>query len=223
MSELFKKTSTAAAISIVWALLLIFIEWMEPESGWVGWGVYPRYAGGLKGILTYPFLHGDWKDHLLSNLVSLIPLAFSVYFFYPKIFWRVVAGIHILSGIWVWVAARPSWHIGASGVIFGLAFFLMASGWIRRKKDPTAVVVGLLAVFFNGSVFFGALPWFNPPGVSWEGHLFGGLAGILMAWFFRNHNLPEPPPENPYGPQIPDTYWDYRTHQPAPPGLKHPE
>jgi membrane associated rhomboid family serine protease len=222
MQNLYKNAYRSALVALLWAGLLILVEWLEPAGGWQGWGVYPRYMPGLKGILTYPFLHGDPVDHLLSNLGSLIPLAFAVHFFYPKLFWKVVAGVHIFSGIWVWVAARPSWHIGASGVIFGLAFFLIASGWFRRKWDLGASAIGLLAIFFNGSVFFGVLPWFNPPNVSWEGHLFGALAGILMAWIYRKKQLPPPPPPpNRYSPDIPDEFWDYQNHQPPPEGMKH--
>lgn len=224
MDNIYKHAGKAALIAIAWALLLIIIEWLEPAVGWQGWGVYPRYSKGLIGILTYAFLHGDILDHLVGNLLSLVPLSFALYFFYPKLFWRVVVGIHIFSGVWVWVAARPSWHIGASGVIFGMAFFLIASGWFRRKRDIAASVVGLLSVIFNGSVFFGVLPWFSAPNVSWEGHLFGAIAGILLAWIYRNHYLPETAPNKEYfSPTIPDQYWDYKSHQPPPPGMKHPD
>ncbi|MFK7971105.1 MAG: rhomboid family intramembrane serine protease [Bacteroidia bacterium] len=222
MNDIYKQAGKAALISIIWAAILIVIEWLEPGDSWSVFGVYPRYTKSLLGIITYPFIHGDAMDHLASNLGSLIPLSFSLYFFYPKLFWRVVAGVHVFSGIWVWVAARPSWHIGASGVIFGMAFFLIMSGWFRRKTDAAAAVVGLLAVFFNGSVFLGALPWFNPPHVSWEGHFFGSVAGILLAFYYRKHYLPPPPVDNSrFSPYIPDQFWDYKTHQPPPPGLKH--
>lgn len=144
-------------------------------------GVLPRQAEGLLGILIAPFVHGS-KEHLLNNSVPTIILGWLLVYFYPKAAWRVVLACWAMSGLWVWTTARASYHIGASGIIYGLAAFLFFSGVFRKRI--ALMTVSLIVVFLYGSMWWGVLPLV--PGVSWESHLFGGIAGALMAWFYRN-------------------------------------
>ncbi len=143
-------------------------------------GVYPRITEGLIGILTMPLIHADFA-HLFSNSFPLLVLGFAVYLFYPSIATRVMAIIYVGSGALVWAAARPSFHIGASGVVYGLIAFVFFSGVFR--KDVRSVVLALITVILYGGAIVGIFP--TEPGVSWEGHLYGSLVGIACSWIFR--------------------------------------
>ncbi|MFT3885424.1 MAG: rhomboid family intramembrane serine protease [Flavobacteriales bacterium] len=145
------------------------------------YSVWPRSLPGLFGILVSPFVHGSF-DHLANNCAAILVLGWLLVYFYPKAAWRVVLASWLTGGAWVWVAARESHHIGASGIVYGLAAFLFFSGVIRRRV--ALMTVSLIVVFLYGSMWWGVLPLV--PGISWESHLFGGLAGAIMAWVYRN-------------------------------------
>ena len=143
-------------------------------------GVFPRATEGLIGILTMPLVHADFA-HLFSNSFPLLVLGFAVYLFYPSIATRVMILIYLGSGVLVWAAARPSFHIGASGVVYGLIAFVFFSGVFR--KDVRSVVLALITVLLYGGAIVGIFP--VEPGVSWEGHLYGSVVGIFCGWLFR--------------------------------------
>ncbi len=143
-------------------------------------GVLPRQVKGLWGILVSPFVHAD-LDHLMGNSVPILVLGWLLVYFYPKAAWRVVVACWAMGGLWVWTTASDNYHIGASGIIYGLAAFLFFSGLFRRRVALMAV--SLIVVFLYGSMVWGVLPL--QPRVSWESHLFGAIAGALMAWFYR--------------------------------------
>ncbi len=143
-------------------------------------GVLPRQVKGLWGILVSPFVHAD-LDHLMGNSVPILVLGWLLVYFYPKAAWRVVVACWAMGGLWVWTTASDNYHIGASGIIYGLAAFLFFSGVFRRRVALMAV--SLIVVFLYGSMVWGVLPL--QPRVSWESHLFGAIAGALMAWFYR--------------------------------------
>lgn len=143
-------------------------------------GVLPRQIKGLWGILISPFVHGD-LDHLASNSAPILVLGWLLVYFYPKASWRVVLTCWAMGGLWVWVTARDNYHIGASGIIYGLAAFLFFSGVFR--KHVSLMAVSLIVVFLYGSMIWGVLP--IQARVSWESHIFGAVAGALMAWFYR--------------------------------------
>lgn len=147
-------------------------------------GNYPMSLKGLQGILLMPFIHGSW-DHLLANTVPFFILCTALFYFYQKISFRVLIDIWILSGIWVWFGGRPSWHIGASGIIYGLSSFIFVSGLVRR--DNRLAALALIVTFLYGSLVWGVFPDFYPreKNVSWEGHLGGAVAGIIMAIYYR--------------------------------------
>ena len=147
-------------------------------------GVYPLKLKGLTGILTMPLVHGDW-DHLFANTAPIMVLGTALFYFYEKISFRVFVGIWILSGIWIWFGGRPSWHIGASGIIYGLSSFIFVSGIIR--KDSRLAALALIVTFLYGSLIWGVFPDFFPreKNISWEGHLGGAVAGLIMAVYYR--------------------------------------
>ncbi len=162
---------------------------MQAFLGWeLYWlGVYPRTPKGLHGVLLTPFVHADLK-HLLSNSIPLLVLGTGVIYFYRNLSYKVFLIVWIASGICLWVAGRPSYHIGASGVVYGLASFLFFSGAIRR--DPRLAAISLVVVFLYGGLIWGIFPiW---PNISWEGHLFGGVAGLACALAYR-HQGPKRP------------------------------
>jgi membrane associated rhomboid family serine protease len=149
-------------------------------------GVYPREFSGLVGILTAPLIHADFS-HLISNSFTLFILFFGVIYFYRNSVFQVFIIIYIVDGILVWLTARSSYHIGASGLIYGFASFLFFSGVFR--KDKRSIALSLLIVFLYGSLVWGVLP--VEPGVSFESHLFGAITGLICAFIFRKNDPPK--------------------------------
>lgn len=143
-------------------------------------GIKPLTAKGLLGIVTSPFIHGD-MSHLLANTLPLFLLTWGLFFFYKSISVKIFVFIYLITGFWVWVFARSSYHIGASGLIYGLAGFLIVSGFLRREMRLSAF--SLLIVFLYGGLVWGVLP--IKAGVSWESHLSGMVAGVMLAYFFK--------------------------------------
>jgi membrane associated rhomboid family serine protease len=141
------------------------------------WGILPREASGLIGIPLAPLLHGDF-GHLAANTVPFAVLAFFTLLRGVKTFALVTAFSVVVGGLLVWLMGASAYHIGASGLIFGYFGYLLAAGFFERsfKSILLAVLVGLL----YGGMIFGVMP--GRPGVSWEGHLFGAVAGAAFAW-----------------------------------------
>ncbi len=167
---------------LVLVLLLWFVKLIEiiinEKLSFLG--VYPQSLKGLPGIFFSPLIHGDFS-HLISNSLPLFILTAILFYFYRKLGFRIFILTWLIGNIWLWTIGRESYHIGASGVIYGLAAFLFVSGIIRRH--PRLMAISLLIAFLYGGMVWGILPL--QEGVSWEGHLTGMLAGILLAVFFR--------------------------------------
>lgn len=176
------------AVAVLWLVHLVNVVFHLHLSRF---GVQPREWIGLRGILLSPLLHGN-LDHLLGNSLPILVLGWLLVYFYPKAAGRVVGLSWVLSGFGVWVVGlHGTTHIGASGVIYGLAGFLFLSGLVRRRIALMAV--SSIVIFLYGSMWWGVLPLV--PSVSWEGHLFGGLTGLGLALYYRH--LPPahvPPP-----------------------------
>lgn len=145
-------------------------------------GVYPREWSGLPGIFTSPFIHSTW-GHLASNSMPLLVLMAIMVIFYRKVFVNSLVSIMLGEGIMVWLFARPSYHIGASGVVYGLIAFVFWTGIF--KKNAKSVVLSLIVLtLYAGSVesvFPGA-----DKNISWESHLFGALVGFAVAFVLKN-------------------------------------
>jgi membrane associated rhomboid family serine protease len=146
------------------------------------YGIQPREISGLAGIIFWPFLHGG-LFHLLANSLALFFLLLLILIFYKKLTIPAVIIITLAGGAGVWLAASSNTvHIGASGVIFGLIGFLISGGIFRRELKSLFLSVIVLVIY--GSLLLTLLV--AVPGVSWTGHLFGFLAGVLAAWILRN-------------------------------------
>lgn len=175
-----------AFIVIIWVVKLV-----EVLAGisFVQFGVYPRNPDALTGIILYPFIHGNW-NHLFSNTLPILFLGTGIGYFYPSVSKRLFVLLYLIPGIIIWLIARPSYHIGASGIVYGMVTFLFFSGVIRR--DRRAISLALLVTFLYGSLVWGLLP--IKSGISWEGHLAGSLVGIAAAIMYRKYD-----PYDPYG------------------------
>lgn len=139
-------------------------------------GIFPRTIHGLIGILTGPMIHGSWV-HITSNTIPLLFLGSSLYYFYDRIATRVFLQCYFFTGIFVWIFGRPFYHIGASGLIYGLAFFLISFGIFR--KDFRSLFISIVVVLLYGGIIYGVFP--SQPGVSWESHLMGAIVGVVTA------------------------------------------
>ena len=144
------------------------------------YGVLPRKFNGLTGILFSPLIHSD-VNHLLSNSLPVIILCLLIFNFYSQIAKKILIYLYFISGLWLWCIGRESFHIGASGLIYAMASFLFFSGILRKNSQLSAVA--LLVIFIYGGLFWGLFPIHK--NVSWEGHLTGFIAGILVSFIFR--------------------------------------
>ena len=142
-------------------------------------GIVPRTFHGLIGIFTAPLIHGDIL-HLISNTIPMLFLGVVLFFFYNQIGAQVFFRAYFWTNILVWLFARPANHIGASGVVYALAFFLIFFGLFRR--DFVSIFISVIVLLLYGGVFYGVLP--TDPRVSWESHFAGALVGIGSAITF---------------------------------------
>ncbi len=146
-------------------------------------GIYPLKLKGLLGIITSPLIHSGFS-HLIANSSSLFFLSLALFYFYKEIAYKIFFLVYFLTGLWVWFFARESYHIGASGVIYGLASFLFASGIIRKNMQSMAI--SMLVIFLYGGMVWGIFPDFFPKeNISWESHFMGLLAGIVLAIYYK--------------------------------------
>lgn len=149
-------------------------------------GVFPRKFSGLSGILLSPFIHANF-NHLINNSVPFLFLLTALFYFYKEVAWRVLLYSYLSIGILVWLMARPSYHIGASGLVYSFASFLFASGIVRRNINLLAI--SMLVIFLYGSMVWGIFPY--RPDMSWESHLIGLTVGVVLAISYR-HEGPGP-------------------------------
>lgn len=158
-------------------------------------GIKPLSVEGLPGIVFFHFLHGNWK-HLISNSVPILILGTSLYYFYRPIANKILLILLFSTGLLTWCGARGGVHIGASALVYGLCFFLMLSGFLRR--DRKLIIISLVVVFLYGSLVWGLYPKYAiENNISWEGHLSGFVMGIVLAFFYKNE-----------GPQREDYIWE---------------
>jgi membrane associated rhomboid family serine protease len=147
-------------------------------------GIKPLKLSGLPGIILSPFGHGGF-GHLFANSTSFLVLAVFLFYFYRLIAYKVFFINWVISGSLLWLGGRESIHIGVSGLVYGLAFFLAFSGFFR--KDRALSIISFIVVFLYGSMIWGMVP--QNGNISWEGHLFGAISGISLAWHFRKHPI----------------------------------
>ena len=162
---------------IIWSVKLFEIVF---DYDFTEYGVLPRNFNGLIGILFSPLIHSD-VNHLLSNSLPVVILCLLIFNFYSQIAKKIFIYLYFISGLWLWCIGRESFHIGASGLIYAMASFLFFSGILRKNSQLSAVA--LLVIFIYGGLFWGLFPIHK--NVSWEGHLTGFIAGILVSFIFR--------------------------------------
>ncbi len=173
-------------ISVLYPVIFVMILWgiklfeIADNTDLSWYGLYPRTIHGLLGILTAPLLHANF-EHLISNTLPLLILGSIIFFFYRSIAFQVFFWVYLMTGLWVWAAARDAYHIGASGLIYGFVTFLFFSGIFRR--DTRLMALSLFVVFLYGGTVWGIFP--IQKGVSWESHMLGSLAGLITAFYFR--------------------------------------
>jgi membrane associated rhomboid family serine protease len=171
-------------IPLYFTIAMWFVFFFERSTGTdLGFlGINPRHLNSLPGILFSPLVHGDWS-HLLNNSFSFLVLGLLFFNNYPRISALVFVLIYVLTGMLVWFLARGDvYHIGMSGVIYGLASFIFFSGFYRGNTP--AIALSLLTALLYGGMAWGVVPY--QPGISWESHLSGAGTGLFLAYLFRN-------------------------------------
>lgn len=194
----FEKRQIINAVFIPFIIAILMSLSLLLEIG-MGWdfhraGVYPRRVESLWGIFTFVFVHADW-GHLANNVISFTVLASFLYYFYRQIATKILIVSYISSGFVLWIIGRDSWHIGASGLIYALAFFLFFSGIIR--KHVPLIAISFVVALNYGNMIWHIFPWEVHDPISWEGHLAGGIVGLILSLVFRNQ-----------GPQKPLKVWE---------------
>jgi len=167
-------------VSILWVVFLINDIF---SFQWNNYGLHPRDPNGLFGIFAMPFLHGDMA-HLFSNSVPLLVLLFSIFYFFYKKALLILMMTWFMSGVLTWVIGTEGVHVGASGIVYALAFFLVTISIL--KKETKLMAYSLIIIFLYGSIVWGFFPQLFPDKhISWEGHLAGTITGIVLAFFYR--------------------------------------
>ena len=143
-------------------------------------GIYPREVDGLVGIITAPLIHKDW-EHLFSNSAPLLVSMTIIHYFYKRVALSSFFLIYLLTGCAVWMFGRSVYHIGASGVVYGLISFIFWSGVFRRNIK--SIVLALIVTILYVGYLEGIVPF--QEGISWESHLLGLIVGIIIAFFLK--------------------------------------
>ncbi len=165
----------ATFVAIFW--LLEILDQFVFRDSLNYFGIIPHQVIGLRGILFAPFLHGDFP-HLIANTVPFLILGWLVMLQETSDFFIVTGLTMLVGGLGVWLFAAPgSIHIGASILIFGYLGFLLLRGYFQRNIP--SILLSILVFLLYGGTIWGVLP--SRPGISWQGHLFGFLGGVLAA------------------------------------------
>jgi membrane associated rhomboid family serine protease len=173
-------------VPIVAIVTIWLIYWVEITFGYNfnTYGILPREIKGLRGVLFSSFIHSD-ASHLSNNSIPLFVLLASLFYFYRKIAHKVLIYGLLFSGLFCWIIARDSYHIGASGVIYLLFSFIFFSGIIR--KHYRLIAMSLVVIFLYGGMIWFIIP--TEDRISWEGHLSGFLIGLLFAFLYRKKGI----------------------------------
>ena len=193
-SEHFQLNKRVILVPLLLVFLIWLVYWIEIKFNlnFTSYGVYPKKISGLKGIIFSPFIHSG-ISHLVNNSIPLVVLTASLFYFYNKLAFRILFLGIFLTGFITWVIGRPSYHIGASGIIYMLVSFLFFSGIFR--KYYRLIALSLVIVFLYGSMFWYLFPIEEK--ISWEGHLSGFLVGFFFAIIYKK-----------IGPQQPVKEWE---------------
>lgn len=179
------RLAVKMALSFVGVLALVqLVNWgLDVDPGYLG--LRPREWSGLIGILFAPLLHADF-GHFLSNALPLMVLGTAMLYLYPRSAAAVLPSVYLGSGAAVWLFGRASVHLGASGLVYGLAAYVLCAGLLRR--DTRAIAASLIACFMYGQLVWGVLP--IDVKMSWETHLAAAVIGVLLAVRLRHLDVP---------------------------------
>ncbi len=166
-----------ALLAVIWGVEAVNLI---SGHGLASWGILPRNVSGLIGIPLAPFIHGSLV-HAISNTVPLIVLGGLTLTAGRGRFWEATILIVALSGALVWVFARGAYHIGASGLVFG--YFGILLGRAVFERSIFSFVIAAITIALYGGLIWGVLP--TRSYISFEAHLFGLIAGVVVAWLER--------------------------------------
>ena len=183
-----RRVRRGALASVASVLLLCVVFAFQGRIDVAAWSVTPHALHGLAGLLTAPLLHGS-PEHLLANALALLFLGTLAGSVYPRATMRAIPIAWLGSGLAAWLLGEPgSHHLGASGVVQGLAYLVVTLGLLRR--DRASIAAAMIAFTFSGGMLVAVLP--HDPTVSWQSHLGGAIGGVVAALLFR-HSDPMPP------------------------------
>jgi membrane associated rhomboid family serine protease len=169
--------AVAAMAATMWIIEIVDLVAGDLDAN----GIRPHELDGLAGIVFAPFLHGGF-GHLIANTLPLVILGAVVAVGGLVRVAAVTAVIALVGGLGTWLVAPPGTvHIGASGIVFGYMSYLVARGILSRRLGHLAVGV-VVAFVFGGTFVVGLVP---EAGVSWQGHFFGAIGGLLAAWLLH--------------------------------------
>lgn len=184
--------------AIIYPILLVIVMWLSlwadhlfPSIKFYQFGVRPHDLVGLRGIIFMPLIHAKNEiEHIVNNSIPIVVLLGALIYYYREIALRVFVLSWIFTGLGVWLLASNtfSYHIGMSGIIYALAAFLFTSGVIRKYLPLQGI--SLFVAFVYGSLIWGIFP--IEPKVSWEGHLFGLISGVMLALIYRKRGPQRP-------------------------------
>ncbi|MEG2071002.1 MAG: rhomboid family intramembrane serine protease, partial [Bacteroidales bacterium] len=179
----FFHSLTISLLMVAFVVLAFVVNYIFTLN-WNDYGVQPRTFLGLLGIITMPFLHENWA-HLFSNCLPLLFLLFGLYYYFGKKASLILLMQLLLTGTLTWIIGRNDTHIGASGLVYALAFFMITVSII--KKEVHMMGYTLIIIFLYGSIIWGFFPALFPnQNISWEGHLSGAISGVILAVFYRH-------------------------------------
>ena len=179
-----RRLLRALNASLAFVLLLVAVFAVQAGIDWRALTVVPHATSGLLGLLSAPLLHGS-PEHLGANAVSLLLLGTLAGSVYPRATVRALPLLWLGSGLGAWLLGAPgTHHLGASGLTHGLMFLLFTLGLARR--DRPAIAAAMIAFFLYGGMLLTVLP--QEPGVSWQAHLGGAVAGVISALLFRRRD-----------------------------------
>ena len=176
----FSNSVLFAPLLVVLCIWTIFFIEIKFNLNLNEYGIRPRKLFGLRGVVFSPFIHGS-VSHLYNNTLPLATLTAAIFYFYNKDALKVLLFGLILSGLTTWFIGRPSYHIGASGLIYVLVSFIFFKGIIA--KHYRLIALSLAVVFLYGSMIWYIFP--IKEGISWEGHLSGFIVGLLLAFVYK--------------------------------------
>ena len=180
----------ALVVPAFFVLIIWSIKILETISGisLSDYGLEPHTLKGLRGLITMPLLHSDFS-HLSSNTLACFVLLFGLYLFYKDFASILFILLYLFSNFSTWIIGDSGTiHIGASGLVYALAWFHILSGFIKKNKQQAAF--GLLVIFLYGSVVWDIFPMFQESAhISWQGHLGGAITGLVFAIYYRKKGI----------------------------------